>query len=474
MSQLRRKKLLMPALLLALLLPLCAYASNSRPDSDDGLRLDESNAASVINELGSPARMRYPLKLGSPARARYPEADQAYARNVWDLTIYEDRLYIGAGNSSNRGPNPNAGPVPILSFDLSTQRFSEEGVVDEEQIDIFRTLDDQLVIPGHDATNRNTLNNWFGSLHVRTAGSWEKRMNVPNGIHVYDLYDFEGHTYAALGTTGREPSLLVADGLEGDWQPAAPTNGFRKFGLFDFEETLYVSSWISYDPGDQSEWLQEQLADEPAAVFLGVLKEVLARGDSDFFSSIYQLDGEQFEARRDLYGRVFFPDTPVASEFLVSRLIRPVPFNGKLVYIGGAAWNDHQTQPFGLYVAHSLAEGRVDIVRVEPPIAEKRPWPWSCIPWDLVTEGDELFALWSCKANLKGDYQIFVKKTNDLKSWSTVVTFKYPTFARSFAKNGRDFYFGMGTGIGPDPADPKTWELRDESGDLLKIEKVSE
>ncbi len=58
--------------------------------------------------------------------ARYPSGPQVYARNVWDLQAYKGRLYIGAGNSSNRGPPAsNSGPVPVNSYDPASGQFQQ-------------------------------------------------------------------------------------------------------------------------------------------------------------------------------------------------------------------------------------------------------------------------------------------------------------------------------------------------------------
>lgn len=34
-----------------------------------------------------------------------------YANNVWDMQVFDGRIYLGHGNSSNKGPNQNAGPM---------------------------------------------------------------------------------------------------------------------------------------------------------------------------------------------------------------------------------------------------------------------------------------------------------------------------------------------------------------------------
>jgi hypothetical protein len=47
-----------------------------------------------------------------------PFSKDAYARNVWDMQVYEESIYLGHGNSSNYGPSANAGPVDVIKYNL--------------------------------------------------------------------------------------------------------------------------------------------------------------------------------------------------------------------------------------------------------------------------------------------------------------------------------------------------------------------
>ncbi|MFM8357766.1 MAG: hypothetical protein ACKOET_04345, partial [Verrucomicrobiota bacterium] len=86
--------------------------------------------------------------LGSPASVRYPECIQAYARNPWALDMYQGRLYIGLGDLSNEGPSPNAGPVPVITYDPGSGKFTQENTLDEEELAHFYPRGDELWIPG--------------------------------------------------------------------------------------------------------------------------------------------------------------------------------------------------------------------------------------------------------------------------------------------------------------------------------------
>ena len=54
----------------------------------------------------------------------------AYARNVWDMHLFGNRIYIGYGSWTNSSPSGaiNRGPIPIIAIDTATDRFVREEV----------------------------------------------------------------------------------------------------------------------------------------------------------------------------------------------------------------------------------------------------------------------------------------------------------------------------------------------------------
>ncbi len=86
--------------------------------------------------------------LGNPYRKIYKSDAYVYARNIWDMQVFAGRVFLGAGNSSNKGPAPNAGRVPVYSFNPYNDTFQKEYTVAEEQVDRFRVINEKLYIPG--------------------------------------------------------------------------------------------------------------------------------------------------------------------------------------------------------------------------------------------------------------------------------------------------------------------------------------
>ncbi len=122
-----------------------------------------------------------------------------YARNIWTMKRVGDRLYLGSGNSSNRGPAINAGSqyggVPVVYYDLRYDVFRTEAILEDEQIDRYVMLNQKLCIPAHDPTE-----DWsFGNYYCRQwDGRWQKIRNIPDGIHVYDLVFHNMYKHAAI------------------------------------------------------------------------------------------------------------------------------------------------------------------------------------------------------------------------------------------------------------------------------------
>ncbi len=131
------------------------------------------------------------VNLGNPLNIKYPDnTPKVYARNIWDMYAFDNKIYFGGGNSSNADPAPNAGPADLWSFNPATQSFIKEYTLAEEQIARFREFDGQLYIPGHDSRE-----SWdFGNFYRLEAGTWKKYRTIPNGVHVYDIYKWGKQT----------------------------------------------------------------------------------------------------------------------------------------------------------------------------------------------------------------------------------------------------------------------------------------
>lgn len=372
--------------------------------------------------------------LGNPHQETYPSGPCIYARNVWDLCASEGELLIGAGNSSNVGPSPNAGPVPLVAYSPSNGQFRTVFTVDDEQIDIFRVLDGKVYIPGHDPRESWELGNFYCR---EQGGVWRKHRNIPSGIHNYDMASRGGILFAGLGTQNAAAVAMSRD--SGNTWTNVLIPSFRIYTFLTAKQQLYATAVM---PGEVS------------------LKRLRGRF-KEAGTGVYQYDGVTgFRPRNDLGTRQLFPGVAVNTTTDV-RIARSVSFKDSAAYVGAYCHNDHQFMPFGAFVAESLEE---DKVSTRP--APLRP---GSRVWDLLCDADTLYVLSDCPDS-EGTI-VRVTATTDGVHWAEILHFRSKAFARSFALLDGDFYFGLGCEV----ADPQRWlaaELLPETGRIERVKKT--
>ncbi|UPK46579.1 hypothetical protein [Paenibacillus pabuli] len=357
-----------------------------------------------------------------------------YANNVWDLQLYRGKIYMGHGNSSNLGVSPNAGPIPVIYFDTATPKFvtqpvtnrnpgivpSTKMVVDEEQIDIYKVLDDKLYIPGNDSDGEQ----WDKGNFYRLDGDvWTKYRNLPLGVHVYDLASYQGKLFAALGTE-QKPTVLISHDQGESWQIFATINtfGFRAYTLFELKGKLYASGMMY--PANQI-W-----------------------GDK---TNILEINEKLEKKDVVIYGSKMLPGlTYQTGTVPYNKIGKNINFNNKLLYIAGGVFNDGQLLPKSLSVMTDINQAS----RVILPDTQ-------ALPTDLLLREGKVYVLTYTRksANL---YINRVYQSTDLITWNEILRFNQDTYAKSFEEHEGDFYFGLGT-------DPDV--LSTSSGKLLRVNR---
>ncbi len=330
-----------------------------------------------------------------------------YARNVWDMQLFGGRIYLGHGNSSNEGPEINAGPVPVIYYDPASSEFVEQYMTDEEQIDLYRILNGQLYIPGHDP--RGSPAN--GNLYRLSRTGWTKLPTVPGAVHVYDLAQHEGKLFAATGSATNQGISMSSDGGM-TWQTVLPTN-LRVYNLFTLKGRLYAV--VRIDPSSDPMW-----------------------------TSVHVFDGSRF-AKLDLPGARITPNLQTPG---LVRLVRHQEFAGQQLYIAASMVNDHQWAPLAFYVAPALDQAR----NVSLPDSE-------ALPYDVLVRDRTVYVLAAARQP-SGKYTVLVYASTDLNTWREVFRFSAETFARSFEEHNGDFYFGLGC---------NTDSLSPATGDILRV-----
>jgi hypothetical protein len=122
----------------------------------------------------------------------------------------------------------------------------------------------------------------------------------------------------------------------------------------------------------------------------------------------------------------------------------------------------HDYSP-GLFVAHSLAVGHIDVERI--PLGRHE------VPFDIFTNDTGAYVLTSERIDSDGGYYFLmrVRRSTDLQTWDEYLRFRDRTFARSFAFLDGSWYFGLGTGRGV-TYDPNSYTeyVEGRSGTILR------
>lgn len=348
---------------------------------------------------------------------------------------FQGKLYLGAGNSSNIGPSPNAGPVPIIAYTPETNSFAPEFMTSDEQIDSFYPHDNKLFVPGHDPKESWAL----GNLYLLEDGQeWQKKRTIPNAIHTYCLRFFNNKLFAGLGAANNSPSVAVSEDLGTSWKPLPLKQSDRIYNFLVVADKLYA---LGMTVSPEFKPAIEALRGKP-------------------YTAVYEYsDKEKFSPRQDITSKQLFPET-ILNPKKRYKISNSQTFNDKAIYIGSYIHNDHQFIPFGLYVAESLTPKALSI--------KKLALPEGTLPWDSYHSGEYIYILLN-KAIIDDMVEVSVLRSNNLKDWTELFYFASPAVVRSFALLEDNFYFSIGSEI----TNPRFWnqsELKPETGDILKLD----
>ena len=376
--------------------------------------------------------------LGNPYSSMYKKGEFIYARNIWDMQVFNGKLFLGAGNSNNFKPAINAGRVPVFSFNPKTNKFINEYVVAEDQVDRLRVIDNKLYIPGHDATQK-----WdFGNFYTKTKnGKWNKYRTIPKALHVYDIAVHNNKLFTALGlNTISAVGISSNKGKIWDVQKQGASYG-RIYSFLKVNNILYACKSFTPIWHRNKYWSKDRKKD---------------------YYSVGEYKDTRFKERYDLNVKVMFPKTSLNPK-KTKKVIHSESLGNKAIYIGAYIHNNgHQSIPFGAYVATSLRKNKINIQRVRLKDNYE--------PWDIIVRDNDVYIL--CYDSINQHISVIHSNTDKLDKWKELFYFKSSSFARSFELLNGDFYFGIGCEID----NYKKWrqsELSPDTGNILRVKQDS-
>ncbi len=357
--------------------------------------------------------------IGTPSDARYgTSTNYNYARNIWDMIVYDGRVYTGFGNAANADPNRNAGPLNITSYNLTTGEFLNESYFDGEQIDQFRIINGTLYVPNMDPRASQKR------IYYSSSGSgWTLKTISTDFTHVYDMGILGGDIILASHN-----DVIASEDGGTTWNYATWTtvNGWfagRAYTYFEFQNQSYASGqmWDAYNSTARH----------------GHLMRYNGSGGASAANS---------EAGRGMFPGVELGEGWVAGATEV-RVERPIEFNGSLVYIAAKGINDHQWDSKGLFYSTNLTDGYLI------------NFSGSALPMDIIENNGSVYVLGYNLIN-STHYVNILARSENLLTWEEVLRFNSTTFARSFEILDGEYYFGMGT---------NTTSMSNESGKIYHI-----
>ncbi|MEQ8174143.1 MAG: hypothetical protein ABRQ26_03655 [Syntrophomonadaceae bacterium] len=325
-----------------------------------------------------------------------PMSKDVYPRNVWDMQLFNGKIYIGYGNSSNGQPSPNAGPISVIYYDPVAAKFITQLTADEEEIAVLKIIAGNLYIPGID-----TREGWsFGNLWVlRPNGGYEKLRTIPNAEHVLDVALYNDKLFCGNGATSARWNVTVSPDGGHTWQAKANNFNACEMGsaVFVYKGKLYCSSIFFYYDID------------PANNFLVA--------DGDTITVIH------------VNGKKMFPG--MMGGGISYKMLRTQVLNGKLIYLGVKIANAMQWNPEGLFILNGDIGSQAN--RIALPVT-------GVLPTDIVVRSNTVYV----SAFDINTYTNYMFKSTDLVNWNEIFRFTSNTFARSFEELNGDFYLGMG------------------------------
>ena len=323
------------------------------------------------------------VELGIPSEEQYPTGIRA--RSPWDMAVWDGYLYVGGGDF-----DANTGPLGICRMNLETLSWETSDLLPEEEFNRFRVVNGQLTVPGIDPKEGWELGNYY----VLNDGTWTQKRVLPDGVHAFDIVEYDGKIFAGLGVPdGVSPIVVSLDGGEtftpveikknGEVVDTTSQDTVRVYDFFTYGDRLYAS----FIYGNPAPMVYE----------------------------LYRYEDGCFTYDNKWAGKV-------ARRAISYRMIcEKAEYGGRLYLATG-----------NLYVTTDLNE----MTTVS--------FPYSASVFDLAIENGKLYALCARRQD-DGNVRISVwrKNGNSPTNFVQLFNFSYPIAPLSLAVNDGAFYIGM-------------------------------
>ena len=335
-------------------------------------------------------------EIESPLSAYYNGNPKACS--IWDLTIYQNRLYVGHGNY-----NDNTGPSPVYSYDLSADNYlpnagywAQEAILDDETISRFHILFGDLYISGTDPCGAD----WqFGSFYKSENSTWVSFDNLPGAKHNFDLVAYNGYLFAALGIIPEDsysPVVVSSDnGKSFSNIPFIRNNEKLDFSTFGNEMTRVYDLFI----------LNGELY---ANLYLST------NTNKEF--SIYRYETDSFVYYSSLSNKINLEKRTLPFQYPIGT---KCTFDNKVFLTTGKLFYSEDLVSF-----HEISLPEFTAV------------------WDIYQDEENLYILTSVPSGNEYKISIYTSSLTDSLNFNEILSFQYSLPCRSFILYQDTFYLG--------------------------------
>ncbi len=154
------------------------------------------------------------VKVGNPLLAKFPVGGDARPRSIWDLQVFNDRLYLAHGDHWN-----NRGPIDVWTYCGAGTNFVKEFTTHEEIIWDFFVEDSLLFIPGMDSVEVSPIRANLYVQDPQQAGNngWTRKATLTNGVHSHDVALFQGRLFSSITMENQQARTLVSTNMGTSW-----------------------------------------------------------------------------------------------------------------------------------------------------------------------------------------------------------------------------------------------------------------
>ncbi len=335
--------------------------------------------------------------------------DGVTANYVWDVKIWNGKVYRGVGDY-----NKGTAETPFLAYDMATRRWEIAGYAADDAICRFVEIDGTLYAPGIDPRE-----GWeYGNYYVLEGEKWQKKRNLPNGLHNFDMIAFDGKLFAGLGTETVGNTVAVSQD-KGESFTFVPL--YRDGVLMDTSGYEYSRTYAFVE-------------------YSGSLYAFVT------FKKMDILEYDRFIFRYEAGNMVY----QSAVENRMSGKTGENYWQGKL------EWNG---------VCYLTSTGLHAVTDFSKPETHRQiPMPNGGVVSDILLYNDEMYVLsYTFKENLSCGVVIYKSATGEEGSFTEVAAFHYSGIPISFDFDGEHFYIGIGSSF----AEPS------KAGMLLRVKPAA-